>query len=143
MSKCNRLFVLCGDEEHLGRHPKVTGNDIWVLHPVKLAVVVSIAKLTLRCYTVLENIHCYQSFLVLDAHVVWCLKCFWVLNLAHIAPSASLLILVSCFSSRGSCPAAETPARFTATEGRHSSTTLEPCFRHSFLIFLTVLDHVE
>ena len=28
--------------------------------------------------------HCYQPFLVLDAHVIWCLRNFWVLNLAHI-----------------------------------------------------------
>ena len=54
----------------------------------------------------------------------WGIFGFWTwLTSPHIAPSASLLIFVSCLSSHGSCPAAETPARSPATESRHSTVT--------------------
>ena len=60
---------------------KVTGNETWVLHPytLKLAVVVSIAKLTLRCCCTRRRE--LSPFLVLDAQVIQCLGLFWVLAL--------------------------------------------------------------
>ena len=61
---------------------KVTGNEIWVPQPctLKLAVVVSITKLALRCCC--TRSHELPPFLVLDAQVIRCLGLFWVLVLA-------------------------------------------------------------
>ena len=60
---------------------KATSNEIWVPHPntLKLAVVVSIAKLALRCCC--SRRPELPPFLMLDAQVIRCLRLFRVLVL--------------------------------------------------------------